>query len=270
MLKHNLIFKKQFNLLTNLLNLVIILVSLSFTDLFSQAVATAPIEITVQDGSPEQATAKRFAMEVTNQINTYFINEYRPDMTKEEVLIQVENSLDVLISGLDGLLESLRDHSGKLAANDPETKKLYQNIANIIHAHLNLTKINNQDQAVVVAKTTNLIYEQIEKFLLAKPVFDLQALKTDLDLYSANIYRDISVAKKRGDSDKEIRKLQSELDVIKQATNNLAKINKPLELIKWVQTSKYDPRAIFLRWYLGVQLAKTNSYRARPRFKAIY
>lgn len=259
------------NLLSNLLikqlvTTLIILVSISSTNFCHQVIElpnsvttnTVTIDIATQDNAKrEQEAIKRFAMEVTNQINNYFINEYHPDMTPEEVLVQVENSLDILISGLDGLLESLRDHSGKLAANDPEIKQLYQNIANIIHAHLNLAKINNKEQALVVAKTTNLIYEQLEKFLLAKPVFDLQTLKTDLDKYSFNIYRDISLAKKRGASAKEISKLQTELDVIKQATNNLAKINKPLEVLKWVQTSKYDPRAIFLRWYLGVQLAKS-------------
>jgi hypothetical protein len=256
MLNHSSILKIQTKLLVNL-----IVVFSSYTGLFGADSGTIEFNTPSEIISPD-LDATEIADVIADKIDQFsalILNEYQPGMSQQAIAGKLLCHIGILNHLLNDAAETLENHADRLMDNDPETKQLYQNIAAAIYAIKNSDKITDKEQALLTAKIINAINSSITKLLAKKSEIDLPTVEAHLKTYIANIHRDISTAKKRGASAKEITKLQAELATINQAADSLAKINKPLELLNWVQTAPYDPRAILARWYLGIQLAKKSS-----------
>lgn len=264
MLNHNSILKTPTSparLLNYLLAASLIINLTNATSLFSADLGTiefnsASTAKSIDLDTPEIADV---IADKIDQFCTLILSEYQPGMSQQAIAGKLLCHIGILNHLLNDAAETLENHADKLMDNDPATKQLYQNIAAAIYAIKNSATITAKEQALITAKIINAINAGITTLLTKKSDIDLSAIETHLKTYVASIHRDISTAKKSGASVKEITKLQTELDTINQAADSLAKLNKPLELLNWVQTSEYDPRAILARWYLGIQLAKKSS-----------
>ncbi len=265
MLNHNSILNKQTNLLatlaTKFLMFLTIAVFSSCTGLLSTD--TSAIEFNVPEViNPELDDTAGITDEIgatLDEINIHILKEYQPGMSQQAIEGKLLCHIGIIRHKLNEAAETLDEHADKLMDNDPETRQLYHNIAAAIYAVKNSDKITDKEQALLTAQIINAIDSGASKLLTQKSEVNLSTVETNLKTYVANLHRDISTAKKRGASAKEIKKLQAELKAIKQAATSLAKLNKPLELLDWVKTAQYDPRAMLARWYLGISLAKKSS-----------
>lgn len=213
---------------------------------------------TLLPNNPASAQASDLTAEISAQVQE-LVSNYQPTMSEAEIQAQLEIDLEKVRYALEELQKTLEIHSEKLVDNDPAIKATYANFARILRAHILAlaNKIENRDQALIVARTLNTITGKARELMTSSTgdtawLDQLRGLQQQLAKQAQDLKVEIRSAHTRGDQ-AATKQLQSELQEIDQALADISLAKKPAEVLQWIQTSDYNPAARLIRWYTGIQ-----------------